>query len=39
MTGQIIAEGQQLRLLQKMNASQDLALGVCAFQRQVEVVQ
>jgi hypothetical protein len=39
MPGHFVAEGQQLRLLQLMNTFQDLAFGVGAFERQVEVMQ
>jgi len=39
VSSQLITECQQLRLLQHLNAFQDLALGVRAFKWQVEVVQ
>ncbi|MNC56755.1 hypothetical protein D3C75_1063740 [compost metagenome] len=39
MRGQVFAEGQQVRLLQLLDAFQDLAFGVGGFEREVEVVQ
>ena len=39
VAGQLIAERQQLRLLQLADTLKDLAFRVGAFQRQVEVVQ
>lgn len=36
---QLIAESQQLRLLQLVYTCQDLTFGVSAFQRQAEVMQ
>ena len=37
--GQVVAECQQLRLLQVAHTFQDLAFGVGVFQWQVEVMQ
>ena len=37
--GQVFAEGQQVRLLQLLDAFQHLAFGVGGFQRHVEVMQ
>ena len=39
VSGQLVTECQQLWLLQHLNALQDLAFGVRAFEWQVEVVQ
>ncbi len=39
VAGQVVAECQQLRLLQVTHTLQDLAFGIGVFQGQVEVMQ